>query len=401
LDAARAFQEGVGSTLGLIAVVVGLGTMLGKLLAESGGATVIAETLIRRLGRGRLDWAMLLSAFVIGLPVFFGVGLVLLVPIVFTLARSSGMPLLRLMLPLLASLSISHCLVPPHPGPVLAVGKLGADMGGSIFWASVVGFATALVVGPILARMLERYGGVRIEPGGLGAQLRPSSQAPRPPGFGVALGTILVPVVLMLVSTVADVVLSKEHPLRALAGFVGSPLVAMLVAVLLALWTFGGRCGFSGRQVLQFTEECAGPAAGIFLIVGAGGGFSKVLDLAGVDDAIAAAGRTWAMSPLFLGWLVAALLRAAVGSATVSIAMTSAIVAPIAAAHPGTDRELLVVAVGAGTLAFSHFNDGGFWLVKEYFGLTASQTFRTWSLMVTLASLLAMVLVLGLNAILH
>lgn len=401
LEAARAFQEGVGSTLGMIAVVVGLGTMLGKLLAESGGATVIAETLIERLGRARLDWAMVLAAFVIGLPVFFGVGLVLLVPIVFTLARSSGTSLLRLMLPLVAALSISHCLVPPHPGPVLAVGKLGADMGGSIFWASLVGFATALVVGPLLARMLETYGGVRIEPGGLGAQLKPSSLAPRPPGFGVALGTILVPVVLMLISTVADVTLPKEHPLRALAGFVGSPLVAMLVAVLLALWTFGGRCGFSGRQVLQFTEECAGPAAGIFLIVGAGGGFSKVLDLAGVDDAIAAAGRTWAMSPLFLGWLVAALLRAAVGSATVSIAMTSAIVAPIAAAHPGTDRELLVVAVGAGTLAFSHFNDGGFWLVKEYFGLTASQTFRTWSLMVTLASFLAMILVLCLNAILH
>lgn len=401
LDAARAFQEGVGSTLGLISVVVGLGTMLGKLLAESGGATVIADTLIRNLGERRLDWAVLLAAYVIGLPVFFGVGLVLLVPIVFMLARTSSMPLLRLMLPLVAGLSISHCLVPPHPGPVVAVGRLGADMGRSILWASLVGIVSAAIVGPLLARALESRAGVRLELGGLGAQLRPSAVAPRPPGFGVSLGTIVVPVVLMLLSTVADMALPKEHSLRLLAGFFGSPLVAMLVAVLVALVTFGYRCGFTGRQVLQFTEDCVGPAAGIFLIVGAGGGFSKVLDVAGVDDAIARVGGGWSLSPLFLGWLIAALLRGAVGSATVSIAMSSAIIAPIAEAQPGTSRELLVAALGAGTLAFSHLNDGGFWLVKEYFGLSVSQTFRTWSLMTTLASVVALGLLLGLNVVLH
>lgn len=401
LDVARAFQEGVGSTLGLIAVVVGLGTMLGKLLAESGGATVIAETLIAGLGRRRLDWAILLAAFVVGLPVFFGVGLVLLVPIVFTLARSSEVPLLRLMLPLVAALSISHCLVPPHPGPVLAVGRLQADMGGAIFWATVVGLPTAAAVGPMLAGLLERRAGMSIAHGGLGARLQSSIAAPRRPGVLVSFGTILVPVALMLVATVADVTLPKEHPVRGLADFAGSPLVAMLAAVLLALWTFGLRCGFTGRQLLAFTEECAGPAAGIFLVVGAGGGFSRVLDVAGVDDAIAAAGRTWALSPLVLGWLVAALLRGAVGSATVAIAMSSAIIAPIAAATPGINRELLVVALGAGTLAFSHFNDGGFWFVKEYFGLTVSQTFRTWSLMITSASLLALVLVLVIDRLLR
>jgi GntP family gluconate:H+ symporter len=399
LEAAKAFQDGVGGTLGLIAVVVGLGTMLGKLLSESGGATVIAEVLVRRLGERRLDWSILVAAFVVGLPVFFGVGLVLLVPVVFTLAAAARVPMVRLMLPLLAALSISHCLVPPHPGPVVAVGRLGADMGRSILWAMVVGFPTAALVGPVLAGWLSRR--MVIVPGGLGAQLKPSSRAPRPPGFGVAVGTILVPVVLMLVSSVADVALAKEHPGRVLAAFVGSPLVAMLVAVLVALWTFGLRCGYGGRELLKFTEDCAAPAAGIFLIVGAGGGFSKVLDLAGVDDAIAAAGRGWALSPILLGWVVAALLRAAVGSATVSITMTAAIVAPLAAADPTVNRELLVVALGAGTLAFSHLNDGGFWMVKEYFGLSVGETFRTWGLMVTLASGIALGLVLVLDWLLR
>lgn len=399
LDVARAFQEGVGGTLGLIAVVVGLGTMLGKLLSESGGGTVIAEVLVRRLGQDRLDWAILVAAFVVGLPVFFGVGLVLLVPVVFTLAGASRVPMVRLMLPLLAALSLSHCLVPPHPGPVVAVGRLGADMGRAILWGSIVGLVTAALVGPVLARWLSRR--MVVIPGGLGAGLKPSRTAPRPPGFGVAVGTILLPVALMLGASVGDVVLPVDHPVRGWAAFLGSPLVAMLLAVLVALWTFGRRCGFGGRELLQFTEECAGPAAGIFLIVGAGGGFSKVLDLAGVDEAIAAAGRGWALSPIALGWLVAALLRAAVGSATVSIAMTSAIVAPLAAADPTVNRELLVVALGAGTLAFSHLNDGGFWMVKEYFGLGIGETFRTWSLMVTLGSGIALGLVFVLDWLLR
>ncbi len=401
IECARAFQEGVGSTLGLIAVVVGLGTMLGKLLAESGGASVIAETLVQRLGRERLDWAIVLAAFVVGLPVFFGVGLVLLVPVVFSLARTSGVPLLRLMLPLLAALAISHCLVPPHPGPVVAVGKLEADMGKSIFWAATIGLATAAIVGPMLASFLQSRFGVKISSGGLGAQLQAASSAPRPPGFFVSIGTVLIPVLLMLVSTLADLTLPKDGPMRAWAGFLGSPLVAMLIAVLVALWTLGRRCGFGSAQLLKFTEDCAAPAAGIFLIVGAGGGFSKVLHLAGVDDAIASVGRTWALSPLVLGWLVAALLRAAVGSATVAVTMSSAIIAPLALAQPGTNRELLVVAVGAGTLAFSHLNDGGFWMVKEYFGLTVSQTLRTWGVMITLASLIALGFVLILDGLLR
>jgi GntP family gluconate:H+ symporter len=396
-DVVRVFQEGVGSTLGLIVVVVGLGTMLGRLLAESGGAASIAHRLVASLGVRRLDWAVFLAAFVVGMPVFFAVGLVLLIPVVFTLARTSGTPMLRLALPLLAGLSVCHTLVPPHPGPVVAVAKLGADMGGTILWAVAIGLPTAAIAGPLLATVLGRW--ITVAPGGLGAQLQATQPPPRPAGWAVSLGTILLPVLLMLVATLAVTTLPKDHPGLPRAGFLGSPLVAMLLAVLVAIFTLGRRCGFSGAQVLEFTEKCLGPAASIFLVVGAGGGFSKVLDAAGVDDAIAAWGRGLALSPLLLGWLVAAALRVAVGSATVAITLASAIVAPVAASHPGTHLELLVVALGAGTLALSHLNDGGFWFVKEYFGLTVAQTFRTWTVMVTLASVIALGFVLLADAL--
>lgn len=398
LATAKAFQDGVGGTLGLIVVVVGLGTMLGKMLSESGGAQVVADGLTRGLGKARLDWAVVLVAFVVGLPVFFAVGLVLLAPVVFTLARASGQPLLRLAVPLLAGLSICHTLVPPHPGPVVAVGRLGADMGMTIVWSVVVGFPTALLTGPLLARVLVRR--VVVPWGGLGAQITtPPTDRQRPTLFA-SLATILLPVGLMLVATVAAMVLPETDARRDVFAFIGTPLVAMLAAVLLSLITFGRRCGFNSREILKFTEDCVAPAASIFLVVGAGGGFSKVLDVAGVDDAIAAWGRGLSFSPLVLGWLIAAALRVAVGSATVAITMASAILAPIAAGHPEIRPELLVVALGAGTLALSHFNDGGFWFVKEYFGLTVIQTFRTWTVMITLASVIALGFVLILHALL-
>ncbi|MCC7374027.1 MAG: hypothetical protein IT581_05195 [Verrucomicrobiales bacterium] len=395
LATAKAFQEGVGSTLGLIVVVVGLGTMLGKMLSESGGAQVIADGLTRGLGAKRLDWAIVLAAFVVGLPVFFAVGLVLLAPLVFTLARGTGQPLLRLAIPLLAGLSICHTLVPPHPGPVVAVGRLGADMGLTILLSVAVGLPTALVTGPCLARLLARR--MTIPLAGLGAQTATPHTDKRRPGLGISLVTILMPVGLMLLATIAGVVLPEAHPRRDAFAFLGTPLVAMLAAVLLSLATFGRRCGFTSAEILKFTEECVGPAASIFLVVGAGGGFSKVLDTAGVDDAIAAWGGHLSLSPLILSWLIGAALRISVGSATVAITMASAIIAPIAATRPDIRPELLVVALASGSLALSHFNDGGFWFVKEYFGLTVAQTFRTWTLMITLASVFA----LGLVLILH
>jgi GntP family gluconate:H+ symporter len=396
---AKAFQEGVGNTLGFIAVVVGLGTMLGKMLAESGGAEIVAATFIRLLGPSRLHWTMMLVAFIVGMPVFFGVGLVLLMPVLLTLVRETRKPLLLLGIPMVAGLAVSHGLVPPHPGPMVAIGTLKADVGKTILYSIVMGLPIAIVAGPFFGPFIAQR--VRITESGLAAQLgaRPSPRSSRP-GFGITLFTILLPVLLMLLATLAALVLAPTHPARRWADLLGSPLVALLVAVLFSFYSFGWTVDFRRQDILKFMEDCVGPAAGIMLVVGAGGGFSKVLELSGAANAIASMAKGLHLSPLLLGWLVAALIRVAVGSATVSITLAAGIMAPVAIAQPATRPELLVLAMGAGSTFLSHLNDGGFWLVKEYFGLTVAETLKTWSVMVTLISVAGLLLVLGMDLVL-
>jgi GntP family gluconate:H+ symporter len=392
---AAGFQEGVGRLLGDIAMVIGLGTVLGKLLAESGGAEVVARAIIGALGPRRLHWAMMLIAFIVGLPVFFGVGLVLLVPILYTLVRETKTPLLHLGIPLVAGLSVSHTLVPPHPGPLAAIGILQADMGTTIFYSLVVGLPTAIILGPLLGRRLSGKIDVGLPP--LAQQLTPKAPAANLPGFGLTLLTILLPVLLMLLATVADLALPPESRARAWCDLLGSPLVAMVLSVLLALWTFGWARGFRRDQLLRFSEECLGPVASVLLIVGAGAGFGRVLVTSGVAKVIGDWTQSVHLSPLLLAWVVAVLIRIAAGSATVAITTAAGIVAPIAQATPGTNLELLVVALGGGSSIFSHLNDGGFWFVKEYYGLTVPQTLKSWSVMTTIKALLVLAFVLALD----
>jgi GntP family gluconate:H+ symporter len=389
---AASFQEGLGKVLGDIAMVIALGTVLGKMLAESGGAEVIARVLIRALGEGRLHWTMAIVAFIVGIPVFFSVGFVLLVPILFTIARETKTPLMHLGIPMLAGLSSAHGFVPPHPGPMAAIGILNADVGKTIFYSLIIGFPTSLIVGPIFRKWTA--GSVQPPPGSLGDQLSQRSERKNLPAFGLTLLTILLPILLMLLGALADLVLAKGDHLRAWLDLIGHPLVAMLLTVLLSFYTFGTACGFDRRQILKFSETCLGPIAMVLLVVGAGGGFGRVLVASGVANAIAEHAKGVHLSPLLLGWLVAALIRLAQGSATVAITTAAGIVAPMAAANPGTNLELLVMALGAGSSIFSHVNDGGFWIVKEYFGMTVPQTLRTWSVMVTCKSIVGLVLVL-------
>ena len=394
-DIPRAFQQGVGDTLGFIAMVVGLGTVIGKLLAESGGAVVVSRVLVGALGEKRLDWAMLLSGFLIGLPVFFQVGLVLLAPVLFTAIRQTGTPMLRLGIPLIAGLSVSHGLVPPHPGPLAAIERLGADTGRTLFYSLIIGLPVAMAAGPMFGRFISRR--VQVDVGGLADQLSTAVAAPRTPSLAITLTTILMPVLLMLLAALAQATLA-DGPLRQWLAFAGSPLVAMLLAALLALYTFGTACGFDRGRLLRFAEESVPPIAGVLLVVGAGGGFGRVLDAAGVDTAIAQSMSGMQLSPMVLGWVVAALLRVSVGSATVATVTAASIMAPIATAMPGTNKDLLVIAIGAGSLIASHVNDGGFWLVKEYFNMSISQTVSTWTVLETIVSVLGLagVILLGL-----
>lgn len=467
LEIANGFQNGVGKILAGIAMIVGLGTLLGKMLAESGGAEVVAQTLIRTMGERRLTWAMMLVAFTVGIPVWFAVGLVLLVPILFTVARETKTPLLVLGIPLAAGLSVTHGLVPPHPGPMVAIGALNADVGKTILYSLIIGLPTTIIAGPMCARWLAARHEIDLT-GGPAAQLVAQSRRTNLPGFGLTVFTILLPVALMLSSTVAGVAFKqsaivitsvksqeqsrveeelvfkkvtrdRSHAAEILktipatvstglttataegiarnlqaAGavvtirrpwyqkwieFVGQPLVAMTVAFLFSCWSFGFARGFNREQVLKFSNDCVGPVAGTLLIVGAGGGFNGVLLASGVGDAIKTMVADMPVSPLILGWLAAALIRVATGSATVAITAAAGMLAPIVAVKPGTNLELLVLSMGAGSLTLSHVNDGGFWFVKEYFNLTVTQTLKTWTVMETVISVVALVLVLMLDLI--
>jgi gluconate:H+ symporter, GntP family len=377
-----AFQEGVGATLGYIAVVVGLGTMLGKMMAESGGATRIATTLIARFGERRVHWAIMFVAFIVGIPVFFQVGFVLLIPLVFTIARRTGMSLIKIGIPLVAGLSVVHGMVPPHPAAMLAVAAYNADVGLTILLSLVVGLPTAALAGPIFGAWIARR--ITLPPDNpMAAQLEGSVPTAMP-GFGVSVFTVLIPVILMMGASAADVILEPGNTLRAALDFIGNPIVSLLVALLVSFWTLGKRQGFTREQILKFTNDCLAPTAAILLIIGAGGGFNRVLIASGVGKAIAGVALGSHASPLLLAWTVAALIRVATGSATVAMTTAAGIVAPIAAATPGTSAELLVLATGAGSLVLSHVNDSGFWLIKEFFNMTVTQTLRTWTVAETI-----------------
>ena len=399
----KSFETGNGNTLGHIAVVVGLGTMLGKMMAESGGAERIANTLIHLFGEKNIHWAMMVVAIIVGLPVFFEVGFVLLIPIAFNVARRTGKSLLLIGLPMVAGLSVVHGLIPPHPAALLAVQAYHADIGRTIAYGLIVGIPTAIVAGPLFALMIHRT--VKLpDANALADQFTQkhgdTEKTHNLPSFGITLFTILLPVILMLIGSWADLVFAPKTLPYDLLRFVGQSDMALLIAVLVSFWTFGARQGFNREQIQKFCGECLMPIAGITLIVGAGGGFGQVLRDSGISQQIVATASSAHLSPLLLGWFVAALIRLATGSATVAMTTACGIVAPIAAAAGGhTSPELLVLATGSGSLIFSHVNDGGFWLIKEYFGMTVGQTFKTWSLLETIISLMGLGLTFALATV--
>jgi len=402
-EVVAAYEQGVGRTLGHIALIVALGTMLGKMMAESGGAERIARTLIARFGTRHVHWAMMLVAFCIGLPIFFEVGFVLLVPIVFNVARRTGVPLLLVGLPMVAGLSVVHGLVPPHPAAMLAVKAYGADVGRTVSFALLVGLPTAALAGPVFAKFVApRVALPPHNPMERALLDEGHGQAPDDalPGFGITVATLLLPVALMLLGGWADVLAAPGTPLNGFFRFVGHSVVALLLATLLSFVTLGLMRGFTREQILRFSQECLAPTAAITLLVGAGGGLNGILVSTGVAAEITALSHRFELSPLLMGWSVAALMRVATGSATVAMSTAAGIVAPVALAAGYPHPELLVLATGAGALILSHVNDGGFWLVKEYFNMSVAQTFRTWTVLETMISLVALALTAALAALL-
>ena len=394
LTVLKHFQEGLGATMGGIAAVIALGAMLGKLLAESGAAQVLAERFSAFFGPARVGWCVAALAISVGLVTWFAVGLLLLLPIIVTLSRETKRPFLLLAIPLLSFLSVMHGLMPPHPGPVAAIAALGANTGAVLGWGFLIGLPTAAVAGPWFARIAVRR--LQVDPPVLAVD--PAAGRPRP-SFTATLLVVCLPIGLMMMSTAAELLLEEGGPRTTLTS-IGHPVFALTIAVLAAAWLFQRACGFSRSTILTFTEQSVAGIGMALLVVAGGGGFARVLREAGVADALGSLAGTLHLPPLIYGWMVAAFIRVATGSATVAITTAAGILAPMAAADPTIHREMLVLSIGCGSLFLSHLNDGGFWIVKESLGLTVGQTLRTWTVTETLIGLVGLGAVIVVDALL-
>lgn len=436
------YGNGVGSTVASVGTLIALGSIFGKLLADSGGADQIVDTIVGRAGDRALPWAMALVGMIIGLPMFFEIGLVLLMPVILLVARRSGQPLMRIAIPTLAGLSAMHGFVPPHPGPLAAVGALKADLGLTLAFGVVCAIPCVIIAGPLFGRLAGRWVDVgvpelflapgqdkRSEPGraevgrteagrteadrtetgrtatgrtkaGEAGSTGPDNEQRPRPSFGRTLATVLLPVVLMLAKAVADVVdQNGGGPVKSALDFIGNPLIALLLAVLVALYTLGVAAGLDKQRLAETVEAALPPIAVVLLIVAAGGGFKQVLVDSGIAKVIASWVEGSTLSPLLLAWFVAVLIRLATGSATVATVTTAGILQPVTSTLSTSHVSLLVLAIGAGSLFFSHVNDAGFWLTKQYFGLSVGQNLKTWSLMETILSVTGIVMVLGLSVV--
>ncbi|MFD6529984.1 gluconate:H+ symporter [Streptomyces sp. NPDC060184] len=399
------FSAGMGSTLGSTGALIALGAILGKLLADSGGVDRIVDTIGSRSGPRLLPWSMALIAAVIGLPMFFEVGLVLLVPIIVVMAKRTKTPLVLLAVPALAGLGTMHAFVPPHPGPLVAVSALKADVGTTLGLGLLAAIPTVILAGPLYGKFIARH--VRTEaPAALIASLVKEADQAREPGtdrrtpsFAVSVGAIALPVVLMLAKSIADIAFPGDAWFNHLLDFLGTPLIAMFIAVLFAMVVFGFRLGRDRAEVRATVSAGLPAVAGILLIVGAGGGFKQLIVDTGVADAIGKFAAEAHLPLLVLGWLLAVLIRLATGSATVATTAAAGIMAPLAAGVPPVEASLIALAVGAGSLFFSHVNDAGFWLAKEYFGMSVSQNIKTWSALSTIVAVMGLAMSLLLYAV--
>nr|WP_222109080.1 gluconate:H+ symporter [Streptomyces cupreus] len=396
--AITSFTTGLGTTVAGVGVLIALGAILGKMLADSGGADEIVDTILAKAGGRSMPWAMVLIASVIGLPLFFEVGVVLLIPVVLMVAKRGNYSLMRIGIPALAGLSVMHGLVPPHPGPLVAIDAVQANLGVTLGLGVLVAIPTVIIAGPVFSRFAARWVDVPA-PDGMIPQ-RASEDLEKRPGFGATLATILLPVVLMLSKALVDIIIDDpENTTQRVFDVIGSPLIALLAAVLLGIFTLLRPAGFGKDRVSGLVEKGLAPIAGILLIVGAGGGFKQTLIDSGVGQMVLDISEDWSIPALLLAWLIAVAIRLATGSATVATVSAAGLVAPLAAGMSTGETALLVLAIGAGSLFFSHVNDAGFWLVKEYFGLNVGQTIKTWSVMETIISVVAGGIVLLLSLV--
>jgi len=388
---AGAIEKGVGSTLGSIALIICLGAILGKMLEKGGATQRISDTLINAFGKRNIQWAILLTGFLIGIPLYYNAGFVILVPLVFTITINSGLPLFYVAIPMAASLSTTHAFLPPHPGPAYLVSQFKADMGKTLVYGLILAVPLVIIAGPVFGRILGR---VKVNVNSAlfsGAEEKKENLPPVFASFFIAL----LPVILILLKVVTETFIPGDNLFTNIISLLGDATVALLLAVLFAAYYFGIKAGKKMEDVMKWLNDSISGIALIVLIIGAGGVFKQVLIDSGTGKYITSLSQEWNMSPLLFAWLVAALLRLTLGSATVAGITAAGIIAPLLG--PGVSPELMVLSVGAGSIFFSHVNDTGFWIFKEFFNLSIKQTIISWSIMETIISVLGLAGVLILD----
>lgn len=412
-DVLASFSTGFGSTAASVGILIALGAMFAKLLADSGGADEIVDTIVGHASPRALPWAMALVGAIIGLPMFFEIGLVLLMPVIYLVARRSQLSLITVGIPALAGLSAMHGFVPPHPGPVAAISLLNADLGVTLALGVLVAIPTIVVAGPLFGKLAGRWvvlevpdrfdatdsAGTESDGSATTATAATTTVTKARPTFAITMFSVLLPVALMMGKALVDIFVDdKSHLLRQTFDILGQPLMALLIAVVVGMFTLGGGAKMSRDQIVKCIESSLPPVAGIILIVAAGGGFKQVLVDTGIGTLLAEWAKGANLSVVLLAWVLAVLIRLATGSATVATITASSLMLGLVEGMSTGQVSLVVLAVGAGSLFFSHVNDAGFWLVKEYFGMTVGQTIKSWSLMETALSVsgLVFVLLLGL-----
>ena len=388
----KAVKAGVGSTLGDIILIICLGAILGKILELSGAASQIANTLIRSFGKKNIQWAVLLTGFFVGIPLFYNAGFIILVPLIFSIARTAKLPLLYIAIPMAAGLSTTHCFLPPHPGPMFLVGAFKADLGKTLMYGLVIAIPVVIIAGPLLGRFLKRLN-IPIP-----AQEKIETEEKKLPGIFESFMLALLPVLLIALAVIANTFFPGESIVKKVILFIGDATIALLLSVLLAVLFLGIAKGRSMQKVMQWLNDSISGVAVILLIITAGGVFKQVLIDSGTADYITSFSTQWNIHPLLFAWLITALLRVAIGSATVAGITAAGIVSPLLAT--GTvSPELLVLAVGTGSVFGSHVNDSGFWIFKEFFQISLKQTFLSWTVMETLISILGLVGVMVLSMV--
>jgi Gnt-I system high-affinity gluconate transporter len=391
-DAVVSIENGIGSTMGFIIMILGFGAMLGKLVSESGAAQRITIGLVNTFGKKYIQWALMLTGFIVGISLFYDVAFFVMIPLIFTVAATTRLPLLYVGLPMLASLSVTHGYLPPHPAPTAIATMFNADIGKTMIYGIIVAIPAIIISGPVLSKALSKI------------EARPMQEfiSSKPledkdlPGFWVSFFTALLPVLLIGFSTIAGFILNDENIVRKMFGYVGNPIIAMLISVLIAVYTLGIARGRKLSEIMKSLTHSVVSLTVIMLLIAGAGALKQVLVDSGVSKYIGDLLSHSSLSPLFLGWLIATVMRFCVGSATVAGITTAGIVLPLVSL-PGVRPELMVLAIGSGSLMLGHVNDGGFWLFKEYFNLSIKDTLKSWTIMETSIGVSGLIGVMILN----